>query len=788
MVNQREQESEQSQKMRESHDFGDTQVFDFEELQRERRLMSLLLKERYRHRYETQDIDPDYFDEEFQSTTSSDDNLSNQPTTDIETSQIGDRANRFEDSPTDEHVKDFSSDGDDNELLNNDEYIDDSDQQDRSVVEPATSWFSNVTNQAGEKWDSLKQVVVEKLNQAKDSKQSEQPSDNEFHVKPHKLEANQVNELIKEEMAEHTMAESKMEANVINDVIEVDNKITNDIPIIHAEDLETKWQDDQAASNQVADGVVSGAAWLSAGSIISRILGAIYVIPWAAWLGAEYSSANGLFSIGYKPYSLFLAIATAGFPSAIAKLMAYFHSKDEYRVADKLFKYSSLVMIVTGLISGGMLFALAPSMAAASATTDALGATLVIRSLVPALLILPFMSLIRGYFQGFNDMKSTAVSQVLEQLARVIYILAATYLIMRVYNGTATSAVVQSTFAAFIGAFASLLYLGFLYIKRLPHIRIMIDQSRDEVTINFIESLKLMVKDSVPFVLLGSGIIIAQLVDTFTFRQILESRSSLLLSEIEQLYGALSLDVDKLMMIIISLAVALATSAVPAVTRLFSQRDIDGTSRLVEQIVAVFSFFMIPIALGMATIATDVYNFFYLEGISLGPQLLITGSVSSIVLGAYTVFSTVLQAMNFRRLAIRYLLVALFIKVILQYPMVALIHAHGALLSTMIGFVVASGLMWQVIKKQLNLDMPKMIRQLVSILISSLLMVVVTLLWHIALGRIFGPTGRFLTFIKIIIEVMVGVFMYGFVMGVGGQLSIIIDDRFKDIQDKIRMF
>lgn len=788
MVNQREQESEQSQKLEESHDFGDTQVFDFEELQRERRLMSLLLKERYRHRYETQDLDPDYFDEEFQATTSDEDNLGNQPTTGIGTDHNGNQGDRFEESLTDEHVNDFSSDEEANELLD-DEYIDDSLQQDESVVASATSWFSDITNQAGEKWGSLRQAVAGKLNQAKDSNQAKQPSDdNESHVNPHKLEADQVDEMIKEEMAELTMADPEMEANVIDEMIEVDNKITDDIPIIHSDDLESHWQDDQVSSNQVADGVVSGAAWLSAGSIISRILGAIYVIPWAAWLGEEYSSANGLFSIGYKPYSLFLAIATAGFPSAIAKLMAYFHSKEEYRVADKLFKYSSLVMMVTGLISGGVLFTLAPSMAAASATTDVAGATLVIRSLVPALLILPYMSLIRGYFQGFNDMKPTAVSQILEQFARVIYILAATYLIMRVYNGTATSAVVQSTFAAFIGAFVSLLYLGFLYIKRLPHIRIMIEQSRDEVTISFIESLKLMVKDSVPFVLLGSGIIIAQLVDTFTFRQILESRSSLLLSEIEQLYGALSLDVDKLMMIIISLAVALATSAVPAVTRLFSQRDIDGTSRLVEQIVAVFSFFMIPIAFGMATISTDVYNFFYLEGISIGPQLLITGSISSIALGAYTVFSTVLQAMNFRRLAIRYLLVALLIKVILQYPMVALIHAHGALLSTMIGFAVSSGLMWREIKKQLNLDMPKIIRQLVSILISSLLMVVVTLLWHIALGRIFGPTGRFLTFIKIIIEVMVGVFMYGFMMGVGGQLSIVLDNRFKDIQDKIKMF
>src|SRR5699024_11548856 len=89
-----------------------------------------------------------------------------------------------------------------------------------------------------------------------------------------------------------------------------------------------------------------------------------------------------------------LAIATAGFPSSIAKQMAYYHSLKEYKTADKLFKNSIIIMLLTGVLSGGLLFLIAPILAENTSTTNVEGATMVIRSLSPALLILPAMSLL----------------------------------------------------------------------------------------------------------------------------------------------------------------------------------------------------------------------------------------------------------------------------------------------------------------------------------------------------------------------------------------------------------
>lgn len=566
--------------------------------------------------------------------------------------------------------------------------------------------------------------------------------------------------------------------------------VLNDIMVEEDITIEKKIVEDAQGSKErliKKDNFVSGAAWLSIGYVISRVIGALYVIPWASWFGEGWTQANTLYSAGYKPYTLFLAFGTAGFPSAIAKQMAYYHSQKEYRVADKLFKNSLLIMVLTGLFSGSLLYFLAPILAEQSTNVNKEGAVMVLRSLVPPLLILPTMSFFRGYFQGFNDMKPSAVSQLLEQIARVLYMLIATYAIVKIYQGEVTDAVVHSTFAAFIGAVASMLYLIFIYFKRLPDIKKLLEQSADKIEVDFKESFKIMALDSLPFIILGSGIIIMQLIDTYSFGKILENTSILLLTEIDELYGVLSLDVDKLVMIIVALSIALSSAFVPSLTGTFAQKNIKATSKMVHHILNVFFMVMIPSALGMAAIADNLYSFFYPLGSSVGPSLLITASLSAIVLGLYTVLSTILQSMNYRRLAVRFLLVGIFVKIVLQYPLVMLLQAHGAILSTMLGLAMSSLLMWIKLHKVLDLNTYQMKIDLAKIVVSSILMAIAAMMWNRVFNLAFGPVGRWLTFVKVILVVLPAVAIYLVLMFILGMISLLIGDRFKDLQEKLRV-
>ena len=83
--------------------------------------------------------------------------------------------------------------------------------------------------------------------------------------------------------------------------------------------------------------MVKGSAWMTASNIISRMLGAIYIIPGTLGWASTETEANSLFSMGYTIYALFLMISTAGIPGAIAKQTSHYNSLNEYKISRQLF-------------------------------------------------------------------------------------------------------------------------------------------------------------------------------------------------------------------------------------------------------------------------------------------------------------------------------------------------------------------------------------------------------------------------------------------------------------------
>ena len=191
------------------------------------------------------------------------------------------------------------------------------------------------------------------------------------------------------------------------------------------------------------DKMVNGSAWMTGGSILSRILGVLYIIPWMAWMGNKdvATAANALYGIGYTPYALFLNIATAGVPSAIAKQVSYYNALGEYQVSRDIYKKGLQIMAITGVVSAVVMYVIAPFIASNSPVATVADSTQVIRSLSWALLIIPCMSVTRGFIQGHHTMAPSAISQVIEQVGRVIFMLMAVYIIRIVMNGEVVDAV-----------------------------------------------------------------------------------------------------------------------------------------------------------------------------------------------------------------------------------------------------------------------------------------------------------------------------------------------------------
>ncbi|HHY20399.1 MAG TPA: oligosaccharide flippase family protein, partial [Bacilli bacterium] len=202
--------------------------------------------------------------------------------------------------------------------------------------------------------------------------------------------------------------------------------------------------------------LLRGTMLLTAATFISKFLGMLYVIPFTAIVGGE---GIALYQFGYLPYTVILLLATMGIPMAVSKFVSKYNALGDYEIGHRLFKSGLLVMTCTGMIAFILMYTLAPAIASGifNDPTKLEGNSLedivfTIRMVSTALIIVPFMSIIRGYFQGHQSMGPTALSQVIEQVVRIIFILVVAFTIIKLMDGDIGTAVGWATFGAFVGA------------------------------------------------------------------------------------------------------------------------------------------------------------------------------------------------------------------------------------------------------------------------------------------------------------------------------------------------
>lgn len=511
------------------------------------------------------------------------------------------------------------------------------------------------------------------------------------------------------------------------------------------------------------DKMINGSAWMTGGSILSRLLGALYIIPWMAWMGNQdiAESANALYTIGYTPYALFLNIATAGVPSAIAKQVSYYNSLNEYEISRNIYKKGLQIMAVTGVVSALIMYVAAPFIAASSPNISVDNATQVIRSLSWALLIIPCMSVTRGYIQGHHVMKYSAISQFIEQLARVIFMLAAVYLIRQVWNGSVVNAVSASTFAAVIGAVFSIGYLFYIIWRKKPELDERAAQSLNKVSISTTEIFKSIIRTAVPFIIIGSGITLFQMIDQFTFQQIMTSISELSPKQIVNNYGVASGNVNKLIMIVISFGGSMAITTVPLISELIAKNDLKKIARQISDSLQLFFFIMLPASIGMMIVAEPLYTVFYGHS-DFGTTVLQVASFMSLFLGLFVLMGSTMQAANQTRPALWALVIGLVVKLGMQYPMLAIAGTNGMFLSNIFGFGVTVLLMLRKMYKVTRFDIGLILRRVLLMLIITLAMAVVTFAVKEVLYLVIDPKNRTSALFVIVISAGFGglVYMY----------------------------
>jgi PST family polysaccharide transporter len=210
---------------------------------------------------------------------------------------------------------------------------------------------------------------------------------------------------------------------------------------------------------------LKGAFILSLGAFITKILSAVYRVPFQNIVG---DIGFYIYQQVYPIYGIVIALATYGFPVILSRLIAENRIHGKAELEKEIISASFVLLSAGGLIL--FLFVFWGSYDLADWMGD-LKLRPLIQTIAFSFLLLPFISTFRGYFQGNNKMLPTAVSQVIEQFVRVMtIIILSAYLVCKGFSlyRVGTGAIAGSI----TGGACALIVLCILYFRESNHPRL----------------------------------------------------------------------------------------------------------------------------------------------------------------------------------------------------------------------------------------------------------------------------------------------------------------------------
>ncbi|MFY3792247.1 putative polysaccharide biosynthesis protein [Ureibacillus sp. MALMAid1270] len=532
--------------------------------------------------------------------------------------------------------------------------------------------------------------------------------------------------------------------------------------------------------------LMKGTAILTIGMFLSKVLGLIYIFPFYAIIGEDNMA---LYTYAYIPYSIMLSIAISGLPLAVSKFVSKYNTLGDYESGYKLMKSGMLIMTLTGIGAFIVLNLLATPIAQVVINSDEQIITVeqvasVIRWVSYALIVVPIMSLCRGFFQGYNKMEPTAISQLIEQIVRIIFLLAGSFIIVVLLKGHPETAVSLSVFAAFIGAIGGLLILGYYWKKYKPEFETLRSQS---IVTNSNIQLSVIYKEiltySVPIIFVGLANPLFQLVDMLTFNS---AMASIGMSSVSDNYFTMvNFTTHKVVIIPVMLATSLSLALIPTITKYYTQGEFGFLRNAMDKTYQILFFITLPAALGISVLSNEIYYTLYSES-EMGASILAHYAPVAILFALFQVTAALLQGIDYQKWIIFSLLTGILVKLMLNTPLIKVMQADGAILATAIGYGVSIAINLIVLKKVLNYQSKMVKRRILLIVILSILMAVAVFIVQKLLISILGPVESKLSAIFIsIICVGVGIAVYGVVSFKLGLAQKMLGERITRLAAKV---
>ncbi len=427
--------------------------------------------------------------------------------------------------------------------------------------------------------------------------------------------------------------------------------------------------------------------------IFTKLLGALYVIPFYKIIGVVGGS---LYSYAYNIYVLFLNISTAGIPIAISKIISEYNTLKYYYSKEKSYKIGKRLVVIISIISFFILFLFSKQFAhliiGNSISENSIDdISLVIKSVSFCLIIVPYLSVMKGYLQGHKYISPSSISEVIEQVVRITFLLLGSFIMIKILKKSVCVGVCASLFGAFFGGLSAYLYLTHKIKKNKSLFNTKKELKEDNISNR--EIIKKIIKYSIPFIIIS---VVTNVYSMTDLSLIIRGLSSIGYSghDAEMISSIISTWGGKICIIITSISLGMSINIIPNIVSSYIKKDYNDIETKIIKALSIIFYISLPLTIFISINSDNLYTLFYgynKYGIIILKYLPFVSFLSSI----QVLLNMTLQGLNEYKIVYLNTILGFVLNALLDIPLMRLFNLlgyypyYGAITSTIIGYSVS---------------------------------------------------------------------------------------------------
>ncbi len=439
---------------------------------------------------------------------------------------------------------------------------------------------------------------------------------------------------------------------------------------------------------------LEGAFIATACIFISKALGILYVIPFKQIVG---DAGGALYSYAYNIYNVFLSISSVGIPFAISALISKYGALNETEKKIRLYKIATRIISGFSVLSFAICFIFSKPLARLiigdiEGGNSMADVVFVIRTISFTLLIVPLLSIKRGFLQGNKYVGQPSISQVVEQLVRVGVILVGSFLCVNVFHLPVRYAVAVSCAAAGLGGLVSFIYLTRTVNKNREELGLstLVTKSKE---LDILVTRELILY-AVPFVIINLANTLYSTTDMLLILNTLP-RLDFSGAETEFISSVFTTWGTKFSAIVAAVATGLIVSLIPHIVSDYTKGESDAVNSNFNKCLKIILFIILPLSLYISIMADSFWTVFY-EHNQTGINIIRFTILVKVLDCLYIIVNSLLQSLNKKRIIFTSVLLGLATNLALDVPFMHLFHSvglkgyYGAILATFIGYALSN--------------------------------------------------------------------------------------------------